>query len=169
METCITCGEMAEFYIENGIAKEIDQNRVLEILKNSTDAGMVIQCVHSKSSEIICSCHVAACGILQAAKMFPGNACKNISHYEIQMSDTCSGCGKCVTRCPMQSIKLEDGNKAVTDLSCVGCGQCVPVCPEHSRILAKKDKTVLRELPDTIFDAYEEMQEYRKTEGDLAK
>ena len=169
METCITCGEMAEFYIENDIAKEINEDEVFKILKNSSDAGMVIQCVHSKSSEIICSCHVEGCGILQAAKLFPGNANKNISHYIIEFDkDQCTGCGACVKRCPMHAITMDAENKPVTDSSCIGCGQCVSVCPEHARILVKKDKSEVRDLPDTIFDAYVEMQEYRKADGDLS-
>jgi len=167
-ETCITCGEMAEFYIENGIAREITKEDVLQILKNSADIGMILQCVHSKSNEIICSCHVDGCGILQAAKLFPGNANRNISHYRIEHDvDSCSGCGTCVQRCPMHAVTLDGEDKAVTDASCVGCGQCVSACPKNGRILVKKAKEEVAELPDTIFDGYKVMQVFRKTQGDL--
>ena len=170
MDTCITCGEFAEYYIENGIAEEIPEERVLEILKSSADAGLVIQCVHSKASEIICSCHVDGCGILQAAKMFPGNANKNITHYYVDYNkDACVGCGACVKRCAMHALSLDENRKVVMDHSCVGCGQCVPVCPMKARIMVKKDPSEVPVLPDTIFDAYQEMQVYRRTEGDLSK
>ncbi len=169
METCITCGEMAEFYLENGLAREIDADEVLQILQEGRDAGMVIQCVCSKSSEIICLCHVDGCGILQAAKMFPGNANKNISHYRITCDyDLCDGCGDCVDRCTMHAITLDENEKPVTDASCVGCGQCAYICPQHARILVKKDPSEIEELPESIFDAYRVMQDFRKTEGDLA-
>ncbi|MEL1133678.1 4Fe-4S binding protein [Desulfitobacterium sp. THU1] len=168
METCITCGEMAEFYIENGIAREITIDEVLDILKRSTEKGMVIQCVYSKNSEIVCSCHVDGCGILQAAKLFGGPATKNISNYYLEQDqDVCISCGKCVERCPMHAITMNEENKPVSDSSCVGCGQCVQVCPVQAKVLVKKESVEV--LPDSIFDAYSEMQEYRKSFGNLSK
>lgn len=167
-ETCITMGEMAEFYIENGIAREITEEEVLSILKNSTERGMIIQCVYSKASEIICSCHVDGCGILQAAKLFGGNATGNISHYNVVFdADKCDGCGLCVERCAMHSLAMADGKPTSIDASCVGCGQCVAICPNGARILEKKPE--VRPLPDDIFEAYKEMQTYRRAEGDLKK
>lgn len=40
----------------------------------------------------------------------------------------CTGCGKCVTVCPMDVIKMHDG-KAVVGDGCVECGACVSACP----------------------------------------
>ncbi|UWG96312.1 4Fe-4S binding protein [Dehalobacter sp. DCM] len=168
METCITCGEMAEFYLENGIAREITVDDVLAILKRSTEKGMVIQCVYSKNSEIICSCHVDGCGILQAAKVFGGSATKKISNYTLEQNrDACISCGKCVVRCPMHAITMDAENKPVTDSSCVSCGQCVSVCPVQAKVLVKKESVEI--IPDSIFDTYISMQEYRKSEGNLSK
>ncbi|MBQ9973132.1 MAG: 4Fe-4S binding protein [Firmicutes bacterium] len=165
-ETCITMGEMADFYLENGIAREITEEEVLEILKSSVDKGMILQCVYSKASEIICSCHVDGCGILQAAKLFGGNATRNISHYEIVCdNDACIGCGLCAEKCPMHALTMEAGKPAFVDTSCVACGQCAKLCPVGARTLVKKAE--VKELPDDIFEAYKEMQVFRKTEGDL--
>ena len=168
METCISCGEMAEFYIENNIGRDISKEEVKELLAKSVDLGMVIQTCCSKASEIICSCHSTACGILQAAKACPGEAMRNISHYVIQTKeDLCGGCGQCAGRCPMGAIQMVDG-KPVTDASCVGCGQCAYICPTKARVLVKKDPSEYDKLPETIFDTYISMQEYRRTSGDLA-
>lgn len=168
METCITCGEMAEFYLENGIAREITLDEVLAILKRSAERGMIIQCVYSKNSEIVCSCHVDGCGILQAAKLFGGPATKNISHYNLeQKQEVCISCGSCVQRCPMHAIAMNEENKPVADSTCVSCGQCVTVCPVQAKVLVKKEE--VEELPESIFDAYNEMQVYRKSVGNLAK
>lgn len=169
METCITCGEMAEFYLENGIAREITLEEVLAILKRSADRGMILQTVYSKASEIICSCHAEGCGILQAAKAFGGPATKNISNYQIEFEgEACISCGQCVERCPMYALKMDEDNKPVeADTSCVSCGQCVAVCPANARVLVKKES--VEELPKDIFDAYRQMQVYRKAEGNLSK
>lgn len=167
-ETCVSCGEMAEFYLENKIGREISKEEVKDLLKKSVELGMIIQTCCSKASEIICSCHSTACGILQAAKACPGEAMKNITHYYIKAdADKCTGCGACAERCPMGAITMTDG-KPVTDSSCVGCGQCASVCPEKGRILAKKDESSYDPLPNTVFDTYISMQEYRKKYGDLA-
>jgi NAD-dependent dihydropyrimidine dehydrogenase PreA subunit len=169
METCISCGEMAQFYIENNIGREINKEEVIATLKKSVELGMVIQTCCSKASEIICSCHSTACGILQAAKVCPGEAMKNISHYEIKADlDNCTECGKCAARCPMSSITMTDG-KPVTDASCIGCGQCASICPQNCRILVKKAEGACDPLPETLFDTYLSMQEYRKKCGDLSK
>lgn len=169
METCVSCGEMAQFYIENNIGRKIEKEEVIAVLKKSVEVGMVIQTCCSKASEIICSCHSTACGILQAAKVCPGEAMKNISHYEIKAElEKCIGCGKCAERCPMASITMKD-RKPVTDASCLGCGQCVGICPQDVRILVKKPEGICDPLPETIFDTYVSMQEYRKKHGDLAK
>ncbi|BCN31639.1 4Fe-4S dicluster domain-containing protein [Anaeromicropila herbilytica] len=169
METCISCGEMAQFYIENKIGREISKEEVLEVLKKSVEVGMVIQTCSSKASEIICSCHSKACGILQAAKVCPGEAMKNISHYMMKEElDSCNGCGACAKRCPMESIVMTEG-KPVTDASCLGCGQCVKVCPTNSRILVAKAEGVCDPLPETVFDTYISMQEYRRKFGDLSE
>jgi ferredoxin len=93
---------------------------------------------------------------------------KNISHYVIQTKeDLCGGCGQCAGRCPMGAIQMVDG-KPVTDASCVGCGQCAYICPTNARVLVKKDPSEYDKLPETIFDTYISMQEYRRTSGDLA-
>lgn len=63
LETCITLGEEAEYYIENGIGREIDKKEALEILHRSVDCGMVIQVANSATTEVICSCHGDCCDI----------------------------------------------------------------------------------------------------------
>lgn len=167
--TCITTGRMAEYYIENGIGEQIDKKRVLDILHASVDKGMVIQTCYSKAGEIICSCSLCCCGILQANKMFPGSGSANISHYRIRFDrDSCNGCGACMDICPMQAIAQDEDGKPVTDASCVGCGNCVAKCPEQGRILVRKDEDEMAPLPDTVFDAYIEMEDIRRKAGKIA-
>ncbi len=168
METCVSCGEMAEFYLENNIGREISKQEVIDILAKSVELGMVIQTCCSKASEIICSCHSTACGILSSLKAFPGIALKNVSRYRIETKEElCGGCAKCAERCPMGTIEMVD-DKPVTGNCCVSCGQCAYICPTNARVLVKKDSEDYDQLPDTIFDTYLAMQDYRRTSGDLA-
>lgn len=42
--------------------------------------------------------------------------------------EKCTGCENCVSTCPVEAIKMEDGKAVVTD-ACIECGQCVDACP----------------------------------------
>lgn len=167
-EICLIFDEMADFYIENGIGREITMEDALKIMNESRDMGLVIQTTNSKASEIMCSCNLEQCGIMKARKFFPGVANAYTSHYIIvENHDKCAGCGVCVAKCPMQSITLSEDNIAQTDASCVACGQCVPVCVNEARSLIKKADNEMRELPNTLYDCYLEMQKYRKENGQI--
>jgi ferredoxin len=43
-------------------------------------------------------------------------------------SGKCTGCGKCISACPMEVIEIHDGKAVISD-GCVECGVCVSVCP----------------------------------------
>ncbi|MDP8257847.1 MAG: 4Fe-4S binding protein [Candidatus Aadella gelida] len=43
-------------------------------------------------------------------------------------NEKCTGCGACVSVCPVDAIKIENG-KAVISEECVDCGECVTQCP----------------------------------------
>ena len=53
---------------------------------------------------------------------------KNVA--QINMDQTCIGCGKCVEVCPHRVLKLENG-KAVFQKKerCMECGACAQNCP----------------------------------------
>lgn len=70
-------------------------------------------------------------------------------------SDTCTGCGKCVSVCPKKAVDTQGGKVKTDRAICDGCGTCVDVCPTESRILMGKGVTaeyVFREVKkDKIF------------------
>lgn len=41
----------------------------------------------------------------------------------------CTGCGICVSICPVEAIELIKGRAVVSD-ECIVCGQCLAQCPE---------------------------------------
>jgi ferredoxin len=45
--------------------------------------------------------------------------------------ESCTGCGICEERCPVDAISLERIAKVNRDL-CLGCGLCVSTCPESA-------------------------------------
>jgi len=44
----------------------------------------------------------------------------------------CTGCGRCVTACPMDAITLVDKKAVINETICNGCRTCVPACPENA-------------------------------------
>ena len=57
--------------------------------------------------------------------------------------DLCIGCGTCIERCQIHSIKLVDDKANVILKRCIGCGVCVPTCPEQAIQLIRKDQEVI--------------------------
>lgn len=46
---------------------------------------------------------------------------------------SCVSCGECMYRCPLGTITIPNGIRAVVDESkCRGCGICVKGCPTES-------------------------------------
>ncbi|MGI6591319.1 MAG: ATP-binding protein [Eggerthellaceae bacterium] len=164
---CIQTDEMADYYLDDlHLGKEITLEQCEKLLRRNVERGLAMQTTYAKKNEIICSCKLCHCGILQAAKAFPGDAMNNISRYEIEFDrNACTKSGACAARCTMQAITFDDDGYPVTDASCIGCGQCVIACKAGARILKRKPDEEIRELPDDVWGAYVEMEGFRKEKG----
>ena len=168
METCMTTGEQAAFYIENGIGRQIDQEEALQILRRSVEAGMVLQSCHTKNTEVICSCHGDCCDILKSYKAIGGdnfnqlNIADVICHYNLQYDrDDCIKCGLCKSVCPMSVVTMDEEGYSATGSPCIRCGQCATVCPSGARKLKQREGVDLTKLPDALLDDYNLKAEYR--------
>ena len=167
---CLQADEMADYYLDDlHLGKEAIYEQAEALLKHSVEQGLALQTTYATRSEIICSCSLCYCGILQAAKMFPGDAMNNISHYCIEQdNDKWAGEFDIDPVCTMQAISYDEDECPVTDDSCIGCGQCVRACKDGSRILTRKPEEEILELPDDVWGAYVKMEENRRTKGALA-
>lgn len=68
-------------------------------------------------------------------------------------SETCTGCGSCVSRCDRGAIRISPGEKPSTDRSmCIGCGQCLSACPTSSREISGKTASVEDVLSQVLAD-----------------
>ena len=166
-ETCIAVGEIAEFFIDRGIGREITREEAVARVEKSIDAGLVVEQLFSKRSEVICQCHGDCCKLLTTyvALGGAGNMMTNISNYVLNYdADTCIGCGMCADRCPMFAITLTDG-KCEMNRQCVRCGQCALVCPVSARSLSAKPESELIELPEDMYEDYHQFSQLRMAEG----
>ena len=69
-------------------------------------------------------------------------------------TDACIGCGKCVERCPLNNIRLENG-KPVWGKHCTHCMACICYCPKEAIEYGKKSKG----KPRYHFEALEKQQD----------
>ena len=93
---------------------------------------------------------------LAMAMAFPKPAEVLGSNYYAQVdTESCTGIGTCVEKCPMGAVLMDNGFAAIKLTHCIGCGLCVPTCPENAITLVKKDREVIpplteEDLYDTI-------------------
>lgn len=53
----------------------------------------------------------------------------------------CHDCYKCVRKCPVKAIKIENGHASVLAEKCIACGKCVNACPSNAkRVRSDLDK-----------------------------
>ena len=154
MRTCLSLGEMAEYFIENGIGEQITPDEAIEIVEDIVDKGMVVESICAKNADIICCCHCESCGNLMGWRGVDGEgaAAQFFSAYTLNYdAEKCIKCGLCANICPMHSITMDgEGGTCVMDKACVRCGQCVKVCPVGARILTPTPD--YPELPEDYLD-----------------
>ena len=176
IETCMSFGEFAEYYIENGIGRQIDQAEAIEIIENALyNHGMVMQSTYTKAMELFCFCHGDCCDIMSGYVALgdgitQGTAAvkhANISHYQlVQNTDECIGCGLCVDRCPVFAISIdEEAGISVTSPTCVRCGQCAYICPTKCRRLTALEN--INYLPEDLVADYNLKASDRMSHGIL--
>ncbi len=50
-------------------------------------------------------------------------------HSVILHEEKCTGCTKCMHKCPTQAIRVIDGKAQIMAERCIDCGECIRVCP----------------------------------------
>lgn len=57
----------------------------------------------------------------------------------------CRDCYKCVRRCPVKAIRVENDHAVVSPEDCIYCGTCVETCPNHAKMV-RDDLRAVRNL-----------------------
>jgi ferredoxin len=100
----------------------------------------------------ICVCEYPVCSVLRRMANW-GNyynfRYKKAEYFAAVDSEKCTGCGKCLARCPFGAMRLKKRTKKVVidPRRCIGCGQCRVPCskeaialrPRHENLLLAED------------------------------
>jgi Na+-translocating ferredoxin:NAD+ oxidoreductase subunit B len=147
-ETCLTIGSSAVGMSRRGNARLVGREEFLELLDRAEKKGFVLQARNTKEPGFICCCCGDCCEILVTAKKLPRPAEAFHTNFFAQVDGaSCNGCGRCVSRCQMDAIRIAEspeGKTAIVNLDrCIGCGLCVTTCPTGSLSLPRKRKTIV--------------------------
>lgn len=140
IETCLSFGVAAEYYIENGIGREITSEEAIRIIKHADEAGLVHAGANSKHLSNICNCCSCCCASMKGITQYGQDKHKfmNAIFESTIEKELCIACGSCIERCPVKAISLEDIATVNRNL-CLGCGLCASICSEQAIILKLRE------------------------------
>jgi ferredoxin len=156
MESCLTFGMVAQYYIDNGIGRELTEDELMEKLAECEKASLVPFGTNSQSIVNMCMCDKDSCQIFRHLRMLEKPAEEVHAAFSAAIdANLCNGCKKCTAKCQIDAIvatavQVQAGKKpkihAIDPDRCIGCGLCVGVCPQQAISMQPRD--VLPDVPE---------------------
>jgi Na+-translocating ferredoxin:NAD+ oxidoreductase subunit B len=162
LEACMSFGVVADYCIENGMAREISKAEAKQVLLRAEEDGLVHCSSNHKGEKLFicncCGCHCKALAYITKHDM-PGLISQS-NYFASVDADTCEGCESCTDRCQVEAIEMIDEIAAIKLESCIGCGLCVSTCPTGSISMVRKQPDALSH----IFADNNELMQARATD-----
>ena len=153
-ESCLVFGWGADYYLRNGLGREIDLVETLDILTLAEEAGLVLQPSNAERIVNICTCCGCCCQVLKSFKRHPAPARIVSSSYRAVFDpEACVSCGVCLDRCQMDALEMSGEEIVFNPERCIGCGLCVTTCPSGALSLERKPQEEQREIPRNMYEA----------------
>jgi electron transport complex protein RnfB len=132
-ETCLSFGSAAEYYIENGMGREINSEEAIRILEEADKAGLVHAGANTTHLSNICNCCPCCCASMKGMVQKGHDRQKYMNAiYEAVVDMTaCLSCEECSNRCPVKAITVDE-TAVINRDKCLGCGLCAAVCPTEA-------------------------------------
>ena len=151
LETCLVFNELAQTLIESGIARQIEYEETMGILRQAEEAGLVHNVDNCEGQfRSVCNCCGCSCVIMKVIQRGQTNAAAPSRYVAAYNADICAQCGSCADVCPVGAAS-GDGQVSFDAERCIGCGLCVFRCPEGAV------RMVLRERPPKVYPAYDKL------------
>ena len=160
MDICMTFNNTAGSLIKHGIARRADVVEGLDLLQMAYEHNLV-QFGENVREQVnfVCNCCGCCCEAMIAARRFAILKPVHTTNFIPEVNEeTCNGCGKCVSICPVEAMSLVSSNdpkepkkkkSKLNEELCLGCGLCVRSCPEDTIVLKSRSKRVITPLNGT--------------------
>ena len=154
LDICMTFNESASSLTRHGIARKVGASEGLDLLQKARDLDLVQfgENVREKVN-FICNCCGCCCEALIASRRFGFMHPVHTTNYiPFLHEENCTGCGKCVSLCPVEAMTLVSSNdprkatgkkaKLEQDI-CLGCGVCLRGCNKNALELKLRKERVI--------------------------
>ncbi len=114
-EWCLGMGEFADYVVEQGVARHIDREEALAIIKRAEELGYVHQITNIDGEDkifAICNCAPGVCYAIRTSQYFNTPNLSRSAYIAHVDMEKCVACGKCVEVCPAGAARL--GQKLCT-------------------------------------------------------
>ena len=140
LEACMSFDLAADYYIENGLGREISKKEAHEILLKAEESGLVHHSSNHKGKKMfICNCCGCCCKAMALINKYNNpTAIAHSNYYAVVDVETCTACETCVERCQVKAIQMADDFSLIAKDRCIGCGLCASTCPTESIKMVQK-------------------------------
>jgi ferredoxin len=160
MDICMTFNGSAESLTRHGFARPVDVVEGLDLLQRAYEHNLVQFGENVRQGvNFICNCCGCCCEAMIAARRFGLLHPVHTTNFlpQIELAD-CTGCGKCVSACPVEAMTLVSANDPhhpgrkqakVDEALCLGCGVCARTCNMHGITLRSRPQRVITPINST--------------------
>lgn len=154
LDICMTFGTTARALIKHRLARPVDSHECLDLLSQAYEQNLVQfgENVREKVA-FICNCCSCCCeAMLAAQELGFFKPVQTTCYIPKTRDETCSGCGRCVSVCPVNALCLvsakDPANKKrkkafLLKENCLGCGLCVRACLKKGLALSRRESRVI--------------------------
>ena len=133
--------QIAKDAIQEEKGKRITVSKAMDILKKTTETGLVHMLLHFRGGtyHAICSCCSCCCHDLVALlKYNHTNLIEKSEYIAKHDTDLCLNCKSCIKYCNFKALVKKDDDIILNQDRCYGCGVCVVHCPNGALNLVKR-------------------------------
>jgi ferredoxin len=154
LDICLTFDTTAASLSRYGYARSIDEAEGRDLLARAYELNLVQFGENVRRSvAFICNCCGCCCEAMIAARRLGSLRSIHTTNFlPLVDRSSCTGCGECVTVCPVEAMTLTSANDPARprrktakadELVCLGCGVCVRVCKPGALGLRSRPERVI--------------------------